>query len=100
MLVTQNAHDLLDERITNNLSAKFAFRSTEEQEINAVLKLLDVDPAAEHFARVRALRNGECLFRDTDGRVGTLKVELVMPELLEAFNTTPAPASRPAAAVR
>jgi hypothetical protein len=99
VLVTQNAHDLLDERITNNLSAKFAFRSTEEQEVRAVLKLLDVDPAPEHFTRVRALRNGECLFRDTDGRVGTLKVELVMPELAEAFNTTPAPAGRTPAAV-
>jgi AAA domain-containing protein len=100
VLVTQNAHDLLDERITNNLSAKFAFRSTEEQEVSSVLKLLDVDPAPEHVGRVRALRNGECLFRDTDGRVGTLKVELVMPELAEAFNTTPAPAARATAAVR
>jgi AAA domain-containing protein len=99
ILVTQNAHDLLDERITNNLSAKFAFRSTEEQEIRSVLKLLDVEAAPEHFARVRALRNGECLFRDTDGRVGTLKVELVMPELAAAFNTTPARPTRAPAAV-
>lgn len=37
--VTQNANDLLNEKIKNNIGMKFAFRSTDPDEIRNVLKL-------------------------------------------------------------
>ncbi|MBW3561534.1 MAG: ATP-binding protein [Actinobacteria bacterium] len=89
VLVTQNAGDLLDETITNNLSARFAFRSSPEEEVQAVLRLVGVEPTAEHAAAVRTLATGECLFADLDGRVETMWVDLALPELLAAFDTTP-----------
>ncbi|MFP5370015.1 MAG: ATP-binding protein [Actinomycetes bacterium] len=97
VLVTQNAGDLLEETVTNNLSACFAFRSTQADEVGAVLRLLGVDPTPAHAAMVCSLGNGECVFRDVDGRVGTLQVDLVLPELAAAFDTTPRP--RPLEAV-
>jgi hypothetical protein len=36
---------------------------------------------------------GRCLFRDHRGRVEAIQVELVVPSLLRAFSTTPAPAA-------
>jgi len=40
-------------------------------------------------ARLAGYRQGICLMRDLDGRVGELQVDLVFPELLEALETTP-----------
>lgn len=95
LLVSQNAADFLGPEIQNNFSAKFAFRSTQEDEILAVLRLLGADPSAEHIGTVRSLSNGECLFADLDGRIGTVRIDLVLPDLARAFDTTPRPASAP-----
>lgn len=95
LLVSQNAADFLGPEIQNNFSAKFAFRSTQEDEVLAVLRLLGADPSPEHIGAVRSLSNGECLFADVDGRIGTVQVDLVLPELARAFDTTPRPARHP-----
>jgi hypothetical protein len=89
ILVSQNAVDFLGPEVQNNFSAKFAFRSTQDDEVRAVLKLLGADPAAEHIRTVQTLGNGECVFSDVDGRVGIVQVELVLPALATALNTTP-----------
>lgn len=89
VLVTQSAADLLDETVTNNVSARFAFRSTHPEEVEAVLGLLGVDPSPEHVATLRGLGTGECLLADVDGRVGSVQVDLVLPELRAALDTTP-----------
>src|SRR5690606_2485858 len=68
VLVSQNAGDLLNEQVTNCLSSVFAFRSTERVEVDNVMALLGVDPSEEHKAVLRSLGNGECIFRDLDGR--------------------------------
>jgi hypothetical protein len=36
--------------------------------------------------------SGRCLFRDHRGRVEAIQVDLVVPSLLKALSTTPAPA--------
>jgi hypothetical protein len=95
VLVSQNAGDFLGPEVQNNFSAKFAFRSTAEQELHDVCRLLAIDPTGDHVQTLRTLGNGECVFADADGRVGTLQVDLVMPALAAAFDTTPRP---PAAA--
>ena len=38
---------------------------------------------------LREMRQGRCLMRDLDGRVGELQVDLVYPQLLAALQTTP-----------
>ena len=91
MLVSQNADDFLSEKVRNCVSAKFAFRSTDDTEATAVLGLLGVEDTPEHVAEVRSLRNGECIFADLDGRVGTIAIDLVSAELLSAFDSTPKP---------
>jgi hypothetical protein len=89
VLVSQNAGDLLNEQVTNCLSSVFAFRSTERVEVEHVMSLLGVDPAEEHKAVLRSLGNGECVFRDLDGRAGRIGVDLISPELLRWLDTNP-----------
>jgi hypothetical protein len=89
VLVSQNAADFLGPEVQNNFSAKFAFRSTQDDEVQAVLKLLGVDPSEEHSRALRTLANGECVFADVEGRLGTVQIDLVLPLLADAFNTTP-----------
>ncbi|WP_050760553.1 ATP-binding protein [Thermobispora bispora] len=89
VLVSQNAGDLLNEQVTNCLSSVFAFRSTERVEVEHVMELLGVDPSEEHKAVLRSLGNGECIFRDLDGRAGRIGVDLISEELLRWFDTNP-----------
>ncbi|MBV9095477.1 MAG: ATP-binding protein [Streptosporangiaceae bacterium] len=98
ILVSQNAGDLLDEQVTNCLSSVFAFRSTERAEVANVMSLLGVAPSDEHKAVLRGLGNGECIFRDLDGRAGRIGIDLVSEELKDWIDTNPtrARAGRPA----
>ncbi|GII93145.1 ATPase [Sinosporangium siamense] len=89
VLVSQNAGDLLNEQVTNCLSSVFAFRSTERVEVDHVMSLLGVDASEEHKAVLRSLGNGECIFRDLDGRAGRIGVDLISPELLDWLDTNP-----------
>jgi hypothetical protein len=89
VLVSQNAGDLLNEQVTNCLSAVFAFRSTERSEVASVLSLLGVDPSDEHQAVLRGLGNGECIFRDLDGRAGRIVVDLISDDLRRFLDTNP-----------
>ncbi|WP_214412578.1 ATP-binding protein [Sphaerisporangium fuscum] len=89
VLVSQNAGDLLNEQVTNCLSSVFAFRSTERVEVDHVMALLGVEPSEEHKAALRALGNGECIFRDLDGRAGRIGVDLISDELLRWLDTNP-----------
>ncbi|MGI5273576.1 ATP-binding protein [Nonomuraea sp. CA-218870] len=89
VLVSQNAGDLLNEQVTNCLSSVFAFRSTERVEVDHVMALLGVEPLEEHKAVLRSLGNGECVFRDLDGRAGRIGVDLISEELLRWLDTNP-----------
>ncbi|MFG1700809.1 ATP-binding protein [Nonomuraea sp. NPDC049309] len=89
VLVSQNAGDLLNEQVTNCLSSVFAFRSTERVEVDHVMSLLGVEPLEEHKAVLRSLGNGECIFRDLDGRAGRIGVDLISEELLRWLDTNP-----------
>ncbi|KUP96633.1 ATP-binding protein [Thermobifida cellulosilytica] len=89
ILVSQNAGDLLNEQVTNCLSSVFAFRSTERVEVRNVMALLGIEPSEEHIAVLRNLGNGECIFRDLDGRAGRIAVDLISEELLRWLDTNP-----------
>ncbi|MDS1272302.1 ATP-binding protein [Lipingzhangella sp. LS1_29] len=89
ILVSQNSGDLLNEQVTNCLSSVFAFRSSEKVEVDDVMSLLGVEPLEDHRGMLRNLGNGECIFRDLDGRAGRVRVDLVSQELLRWLDTNP-----------
>jgi hypothetical protein len=89
ILVSQNAGDLLNEQVTNCISAVFAFRSTERAEVAHVISLLGVELSDENAAVLRSLGNGECVFRDLDGRAGRIMVDLISDELRQWLDTNP-----------
>lgn len=91
-LVTQNCADLLDETIRNNLGAKFIFRSQDADEIGHVLQFLNLPDSPEAAYAVRNLETGQALLQDLQGRVGMVRMDAVLPHVVEAFNTAPAPA--------
>jgi hypothetical protein len=89
ILISQNAGDLLNEQVTNSLSAVFAFRSTDRSEVANVLSLLGVEASEEHQAVLRSLGNGECVFRDLDGRAGRIAIDLISDDLRQQLDTNP-----------
>ncbi|WP_193518622.1 ATP-binding protein [Nocardiopsis kunsanensis] len=89
ILVSQNAGDMLNEQVTNCLSSVFAFRSSERHEVESVMSLVGVDPTEDHQSVLRHLGNGECLYRDLDGRTGRIGVDLVSENLLRWLDTNP-----------
>jgi hypothetical protein len=89
IMVSQNASDLLNEQVTNCISSVFAFRSSERTEVASVLSLLGVERSDEHAAVLRGLGNGECIFRDLDGRAGRIGIDLITDELRASLDTNP-----------
>jgi hypothetical protein len=89
ILVSQNAGDLLNEQVTNCISSVFAFRSSERTEVANVMALLGVEASAEHQAVLRGLGNGECIFRDLEGRAGRIGIDLISDEMRQWLDTNP-----------
>jgi hypothetical protein len=89
IMVSQNAGDLLNEQVTNCISSVFAFRSAERTEVASVLSLLGLEQSGEHQAALRGLGNGECIFRDLDGRAGRIAVDLISDDLRQCLDTNP-----------
>ena len=88
--VTQNAGDVADENIKNNIGMKFAFRSTDMNEIKKTLEFFGLDSEDEsNQKRLRNLENGQCLFQDLYGRVGVIKFHVMFDYLFNAFDTRP-----------
>ena len=88
--VTQNAGDVADENIKNNIGMKFAFRSTDINEIKKTLEFFGLDSEDENNQkRLRNLENGQCLFQDLYGRVGVIKFHVMFDYLFHAFDTRP-----------
>ena len=88
--VTQNAADLADESLKNNIGLKFTFRSTDTVEIKKTLTFFGLDPEDEgNQKRLRGLENGQCLMQDLYGHVGGVQFHPVFADLLHGFDTKP-----------
>ena len=88
--VTQSAYDVAKESLKNNIGLKFAFRSTDINEIKQTLEFFGIDKDDENNQkRFRDLENGQCLLQDLYGRVGVVQIHPVFEELLHAFDTRP-----------
>ena len=88
--VPQSAYDVSKESLKNNIGLKFAFRSTDINEIKQTLEFFGIDKDDENNQkRLRDLENGQCLLQDLYGRVGVVQIHPVFEELLHAFDTRP-----------
>src|SRR6516165_2140120 len=63
-------------------------------EVANVMALLGVEASEEHRSVLRGLGNGECIFRDLDGRAGRIGIDLVSDELRRRLDTNPTWARR------
>ncbi len=87
LLATQRLEDLGD--LSDLVGTFIVFGQESDAEAARALQLLGLDPEDPALiARVRGFRQGRCLMRDLDGRVGELQVD-VDPQLLAALDTTP-----------
>lgn len=88
--VTQSSGDVSKESLKNNIGLKFAFRSTDTNEIKQTLEFFGLDSEDENNQkRLRDLENGQCLMQDLYGRVSVVQIHPVFVELLHAFDTRP-----------
>jgi len=89
IFVSQNVADIGDEKVKNNIGYKFAFRSSDVDEIRQVLSFFNLEATKENIEVIQNLENGMCLFQDLEGRTGVISVDEVFDEYYVAFNTTP-----------
>ena len=69
--VTQSSGDVSKESLKNNIGLKFAFRSTDINEIKQTLEFFGIDKDDENNQkRLRDLENGQCLLQDLYGACG------------------------------
>jgi hypothetical protein len=81
------------ESLENLIGATFVFGMRSEAEASRALTLLGLDPENRRMRQaLLELESGRCLFRDHQGRVEAMQVDVVVPSLLKAFSTTPAAA--------
>ncbi len=80
------------ESLENLVGATFVFGMRSEAEAARALTLLGLDPDDRRMRQgLLELESGRCLFRDHHGRIEAIQVDVVVPALLRAFSTTPAP---------
>jgi hypothetical protein len=87
LLATQRLADLGD--LSELVGVYFIFGQDSMPEAERALALLGLDPEdAALRSRLTEYRQGRCLMRDLEGRVGEVQFD-VAPELLAALDTTP-----------
>lgn len=87
LVATQRLADLGD--LSELFGVYFLFGQETESEARAGLAQIGLDAEAPLGYRLTEYRQGLCLMRDLDGRVGEAQFDLVFPELLAALDNTP-----------
>jgi hypothetical protein len=87
LVATQRLADLGD--LSELFGVYFLFGQETEAEARAGLAQIGLDAEASLGYRLTEYRQGLCLMRDLDGRVGEAQFDLVFPELLAALDNTP-----------
>jgi hypothetical protein len=87
LVATQRLADLGD--LSELFGVYFLFGQETENEARAGLGQIGLDAEAPLGYRLTEYRQGLCLMRDLDGRVGEAQFDLVFPELLAALDNTP-----------
>jgi hypothetical protein len=87
LVATQRLADLGD--LSELFGVYLLFGQETEAEARAGLVQVGLEPEAPLGFRLTEYRQGLCLMRDLDGRIGEVQVDLVFPELLAALDNTP-----------
>jgi hypothetical protein len=87
LVATQRLADLGD--LSELFGVYFLFGQETEAEARIGLVQIGLDSEAPLGHRLTEYRQGLCLVRDLDGRVGEVQVDLVFEELLAALDNTP-----------
>ena len=87
LLGTHRVADLGD--LADLIGVVLVFGQDSDDGAAAALRFIGLEATRELVALVRELRAGRCLMRDLNGRIGEVQVDLVYPNLLAAFGTTP-----------
>jgi hypothetical protein len=88
LLATQRLADLGD--LSELVGVYFLFGQDSIPEAKRALRMVGLDPEdAALRSRLTEYRQGLCLMRDLDGRLGEVQFDLVFPELLAALDNTP-----------
>lgn len=87
LVATQRLADLGD--LSELFGVYLLFGQETEAEARAGLAQIGLDSEAPLAHRLTEYRQGLCLMRDLDGRVGEVRFDLVFPELLAALDSTP-----------
>lgn len=88
LLATQRLADLGD--LSELVGVYFLFGQDSLAEAERALRMVDLDPEdAALRQRLTEYRQGLCLVRDLDGRVGEVQIDPVFGELLAALDSTP-----------
>ena len=89
-LCTQNAKDIEDEVIRNNLGMIFLFHALGNAEVSNYLEILGLDTEDEgNREKIEKLKVGECVMRDIYGHVNVIKFEYLLLMFKHGFNTSP-----------
>jgi len=88
ILVTQNNSDVKKMSIENTITTRFAFK-TDPTEASDIVEGMQL-PIGESFENALiGLNNGECLFKDFQGRYSTIQISDWRRSWTEAFETNP-----------
>lgn len=88
LLATQRLADLGD--LSELVGVYFLFGQDSLAEAERALELVGLDPQdAGLRSRLTEYRQGMCLMRDLDGRVGEVQVDVAFASLLAALDSTP-----------
>jgi AAA domain-containing protein len=87
LVATQRLADLGD--LSELFGVYFLFGQETESEARAGLAQISLDSEGALGFRLTEYRQGLCLMRDLDGRVGEAQFDLVFEELLAALDSTP-----------
>ncbi len=92
LLGTQRTADL--DGLSELIGVYFIFGQDSDTEAARALSLIGSDPDDQGLVSlICGFRQGRCLMRDLDGRVGEVQIDPVYEHLLQAFDTTPAQAT-------
>ena len=88
ILATQSLADV--EGATDLIGSFFMFGQRSEAEAKRAVELIGLDPSDPALvAQVRSYEKGMCLMRDVRGHIAEVQIDLVYPDLLAAFATSP-----------
>jgi hypothetical protein len=89
VLISQNMKDFEKGGVINSASTKMAFRAKDPEELGDILKVYGLDDTEANRSVIIGLRNGECLMKDSNDRIGRVQIDNWNPEMNEAFETNP-----------